>query len=95
MGETFRADASSVCVLATNLYYPIDEFVKKFDQDLKALMVFAYIKEGKIDFESEKLKKIRECAEYLKAKYEFFNQQLPESFIAWKEEIDERVERIL
>ena len=89
MGQLFKVDPHSVLIYKTNIYYPIEEFIKPFDQDLKALMVFSFIREGKTEFEPEKTRKINEITEFLLAKYEWFKQTPPDSLLQWKEKLDE------
>lgn len=93
IGQLYRADTNSVCVYATNVYYTIEEFHKPMDQDLKVMMIWTFVKEGKSNFERDKATKIHEVAEYMKAKYEFKGLTLPDSFIAWKEQLEENRRR--
>lgn len=89
MGKLFKVDPHSVFIYKTNVYYPIEEFLKPFDRDMKALMIFSFVREGKYTFEEEKGKKIQETAEYLLAKYEWYNQIPPDSLLEWKEKLDD------
>lgn len=93
MGQLYKADPTSVVVFTTNIYYPIEEFTKRFDSDIKAMMIFTYVREGKTEFPPEKLARIWETSEYLLAKYEWFGQALPNSLKAWKEKIDEAYQK--
>jgi len=88
VGRLFRADPHSVCVYATNTYYPIEEFNKPFDKDLKALVVFSFVKEDKYQFDKQKLDKVWETAEYTLAKYEWLGLIVPDSLLAWKEKLN-------
>ena len=89
MGKLFRVDPHSALIYQTNIYYPIEEFTKPFDQDLKALMVFAFAREGKTEFESEKGRKIWEIYCYLLSKYEWFKQVPPDSLLEWGKKLEE------
>uniref|UniRef100_A0A6M3IRD3 Uncharacterized protein n=1 Tax=viral metagenome TaxID=1070528 RepID=A0A6M3IRD3_9ZZZZ len=94
IGKTFRADTHSVCVYSTNIYYPIEEFHKPMDQDLKILMIWSFVKEGKVVFEKEKATKIWEILEYLIAKYELNGLEVPDSVLKWKKQLEEEREKV-
>jgi len=89
-GILFRTDTHSALIYATNIYYPIAEFMKPFEQDQKVITVWVFAREGKTEFEAEKGKKIWEIYQYTLAKYEWFKQTPPDSLVGWGKKLEER-----
>lgn len=89
-GQLFKNDPSSSLIYATNIYYPIEEFVRPMDKDMKVLLVWTYVKEGRTDFDQTKVEKLWECYCYTLAKYEWFKQTPPNSLLEWGVKLEER-----
>jgi hypothetical protein len=89
-GKLFRTDPSSVLIYSTNIYYPIEDFIKPFDKDTRVLLIWTFVKEKSIEFGKEKTNKLWEVYQYTLAKYEWFKQTPPDSLLAWGAQLDER-----
>ena len=93
MGTLFRVDPHSVLIYKTNIYYPIEDFIKPFEQDQKVIMIWVFAREGKTEFETGKTQKIYECYQYALAKYEWMKQTPPDSLLEWGGVLDENRHR--
>ncbi len=89
-GKSFRTDASSALIYATKMYYPIEDFIKPFNQDAKVMLIWTFVKEKSVEFEKEKTEKLWEVYNYTLCKYEWFRQIPPDQLLEWGKQIEER-----
>jgi len=88
-GNLFRTDPHSVLIYSTNVYYPIADFLKPFEQDQKVITVWVFAREGKTEFDTERGIKVWEIYQYTLAKYEWMKQTPPDSLLEWGKKLEE------